>query len=80
MRTTLDIEDDVLLAAKEIGRRTRTSTGKALSDLARQALTKPRAGAVKEEKVRYGFRPLPATPGKIVTNELTNRLREEEGV
>lgn len=80
MRTTLDIEDDVLLAAKEIGRRTRVSTGKALSDLARQALTRPRAKVAKEEKAVYGFRPLPAAPGKIVTNELIDRLRDEEGV
>lgn len=80
MRTTLDIEDDVLQAAKEIGRRTRSSTGKALSDLARQALTQPRARTVKEEKALYGFRPLPAAPGKIVTNEQINRLREEESV
>lgn len=80
MRTTLDIEDDVLLAAKEIGRRTRVSTGKALSNLARQALTQPRARAVKEEKPLYGFRPLPAVPGKIVTNALIDQLREEEGV
>jgi hypothetical protein len=80
MRTTLDIEDDVLLAAKEIGRRNHISTGKALSDLARQALTRPRTKAAREEKAVYGFRPLPSTPGKIVTNELIDRLRDEEGI
>ncbi|HMO03770.1 MAG TPA: hypothetical protein PKC67_03235 [Kiritimatiellia bacterium] len=80
MRTTLDIEDDVLLAAKEISRRTRVSTGKALSDLARQSLTRPRAKATREAKAVYGFRPLPAAPGKIVTNDLIDRLRDEEGV
>lgn len=80
MRTTLEIEDDVLLAAKEIGRRRRISTGKALSELAREALTAPRSKSAKEEKAVYGFRPLPAAPGKIVTNELIDRLREEEGV
>ena len=80
MRTTLDIEDDVLQAAKEIGRRSRVSTGKALSDLARQALTRPQAPAVKEEKTVYGFRSLPGAPGKIVTNEMIDRLRDEEGI
>ena len=34
MRTSLDIEDDVLLAAKDIARRRRSSGGRALSDLA----------------------------------------------
>lgn len=81
MRTTLDIEDDVLLAAKEMGRRNRISTGKALSALAREALTRPRTKVVmKEEKAVYGFRPLPVASGKIVTNALIDRLRDEEGV
>ena len=39
MRTTLDIEDDVLLAARELARQWGVSMGKVLSDLARQALT-----------------------------------------
>ncbi len=38
MRTTLDLEEDVLLAAKDIARRRGVSIGKAVSDLARQAL------------------------------------------
>ena len=37
MRTTLDIEDDVLLAAKELARRSGSSAGQVLSRLARQA-------------------------------------------
>ena len=80
MRTTLDIEDDVLLAAKEIGSRNRISTGKVLSDLARQALIRPRAKSGHEERAVYGFRPLPDVPGKIVTNDMIDRLRDEEGV
>ena len=80
MRTTVDIEEDVLQAAKEIGRRTRASLGKVLSDLARQSLTRPSQSTVKEARATYGFRPLPAIPGKIVTNEMIDRLREEEGV
>jgi len=79
MRTTLDIEDDVLLAAKEIGRRTRASIGKVLSDLARRSLTRRSPSSVKEERATYGFRPLPREPGRIVTNEMIDRLREDEG-
>jgi hypothetical protein len=41
MRTTLDIDDDVLLAAKELAAIRRTTAGQVISDLARQALTGP---------------------------------------
>jgi len=38
MRTTLDIDDDILQAAKELAASRRTTAGKVLSDLARTAL------------------------------------------
>jgi hypothetical protein len=38
MRTTLDIDDDVLIAAKELSAMRKTSVGQVISDLARQAL------------------------------------------
>jgi hypothetical protein len=41
VRTTLDIDDDVLLAAKEIARRDKKSLGQVLRDLARQSFTRP---------------------------------------
>lgn len=81
MRTTLDIDDDVLAAAKEIGRRERKSAGTVLSSLARRALTEsaPAAGdRVREPKASYGFAPLP-TRGVVLTDALINRLREEIG-
>jgi len=40
VRTTVDLEEDVLLAAKEIARRRGNTVGQVLSDLARQALTR----------------------------------------
>ena len=39
MRTTLDIEDDVLAAAKELARRQGVSAGQVVSKLLRSALT-----------------------------------------
>ena len=48
MRTTLDIEDDVLLAAKAIARQQGLSTGKVLSDLARQALLREPSSTVRD--------------------------------
>ena len=80
MRTTIDIADDILTAAREIGRRQRRPLGDVISDLARQALTQRRlpTGEVAEADAFYGFRPLPAKPGVIVTNALVDRLRDED--
>jgi hypothetical protein len=39
VRTTLDLDEDVLVAVKEIAANRGTSAGKVLSDLARTALT-----------------------------------------
>jgi hypothetical protein len=73
MRTTLDIEEDVLLAAKDIARRRRSSVGRVLSDLARLGLVRGEAGAV-----RNGLPLFPVRPGAgVVTLEVVNRLRDE---
>jgi hypothetical protein len=80
MRTTLDIDDDVLQAAKELAQRERKTAGKILSDLARTALTSANdvsgppgpGGAV----LKNGWYVLPSS-GRIVTTELVNRLLEE---
>ncbi len=78
MRTTLDIDEDVLLAAKERARRERRSAGAVLSELARQALTGgPPPAEVAEPESFYGFEPLPRR-GAVVSNDLIDRLREEE--
>jgi hypothetical protein len=86
MRTTLDIEDDVLLAAKELARRSGSSAGQVISRLARQALTQAPAPApasatsgVKEPEATYGFRPFPAR-GKVVANDQVDKLRDDEGI
>lgn len=78
MRTTLDIADDVLRAAKERARHERKTVGQMLSELARQALTAPHdAGGVKEPKATYGLRPF-ASRGGLVTNELIDKLGEDD--
>ena len=79
MRTTLDIAEDVLQAAKERARRENKTAGEVISELARSALTAapsplPRAS---EPRAHYGLRPFPKRGG-IVTNELIDRLREED--
>jgi len=82
MRTTLDIADDVFLAASELARRENRTTGAVLSDLARQALSQPArpvvtGGPAVEPQEFLGFRPF-GRRGGVVTNELINRLREED--
>jgi hypothetical protein len=78
VRTTLDIADDVLQAAKERARRERKTLGEMISELARRALmTPPEPLSVKEPKAVYGLRPF-AQRGGIVTNELIDKLREDD--
>ncbi len=73
MRTTLDIDDDVLQAAKEMAEARRTTAGKMLSQLARRGLEKPRN--VRE---RNGVPLLPTRPSGVrVTMKLVNDLRDE---
>jgi len=82
MRTTLDIDDEVLTAAKEIARRRRTTAGAVISELARRALTQPapKPGvAEREPEPFFGFRPL-AADGRVVSDDTVERLREEEGI
>ena len=78
MRTTLDIADDVLAAARERARREQRTIGAVVSDLLRQALTAPvAAAAVREPKAVYGLKPFPRR-GAVVTNELIDQLRSED--
>jgi len=78
MRTTLDIADDVLQAAKERAKRERKTTGEVISELARRALTTPEEPICgKELKAVYGLKPF-ARRGRIVTNELIDKLRDED--
>jgi hypothetical protein len=60
MRTTLDIADDVLQAARDRARRERKTAGETLSELARSALTElPEGPGARDREGRYGFRPFP---------------------
>ena len=73
MRTTLDLDLDVLQAAKEIAASRGISAGQAVSELVRKALAAPRV-----KKVRNGVpvihRPAGAPP---LTMQTVNRLRDE---
>jgi len=77
MRTTLDIADDVLQAAKERARREKKTAGEVISELARSALTRPPGAGSAPARSKSGFRPFPRRGG-VVTNELIDKLREED--
>lgn len=82
MRTTLDIDDDVLAAAKAMSQRQQVSAGKALSNLARQALAGNPAspgGSTQNASNAAGFRPF-ASRGPVVSDALVDSLRDAEGV
>lgn len=82
MRTTIDIEDDVLAAAKELARIQNVSAGRVVSRLMREALAghQPQGQPVQTEvKQVGGFRPFPAR-GAVVANDQVNNLRDQEGV
>ena len=75
MRTTLDIDEDVLQVAKELAVLNKTTAGKMLSDLARRGL-EPRD---TEATVRNGVPLLPPRRGaRRVGMEDVNRLRDED--
>ena len=77
MRTTLDIDDDVLTAAKELAEAQKSTAGRVLSNLARKALTQPAEGADSREPVlKDGWYVLPSRGG-IVTSAMVERLLEE---
>jgi hypothetical protein len=81
MRTTLDIDDDVLLAAKEHATRERRSLGAVISTLAREALRRPATRPVRQGAAKRGgrFAVLPLRD-EIVTMEHVRNLQDAEGV
>lgn len=79
MRTTLDIEDDILQAAKELAQLEGVSAGKVISRLARRGLngsSQPRKANIK---YRNGVPILPSR-GEIITYEHIQNLMDEEGI
>ena len=74
MRTTLDLDEDILGVAKELAFQRKTSTGKVVSELVRKALTPKKA-----PKYRNGIRLLDRIPGaRPMTMELVNQLRDDD--
>lgn len=81
MRTTLQLDDDVLAAARVLARQRRTSLGAVISELARQALVAPAPGSSSADPGADHRNGLPLLPwkekGAPVDLELVNNLRDE---
>jgi len=75
VRTTLDLDLDILQAAKELAATRKTTVGKVVSELARRALESPKAA-----RVRNGVPLLPKRPAGSPkpTMKLVNELRDEK--
>lgn len=78
MRTTLDIEEDVLIVVKELARFEKTTAGKIVSRLVRKGLSDD-SNESKKLEYRNGV-PLLPRRGVIVTNQMIDKIREEEGI
>ena len=77
MRTTLDIEDDVLQAAKELAQRQGGSAGQVISDLARRGLN---ATPTKRRPGLHGGVPVLPSRSEIVTLDHVQKIQDQEGV
>ena len=74
MRTTLDIDDDVLRAVKELGEMRKKTAGQLLSELARKALCPPR-----KYDVRNGVPIIHRQPGSpLITTADVRRWMDED--
>jgi hypothetical protein len=75
MRTTLDIDEDVLQAAKELAAARGRTAGQVLSELARAGLQPP----ARTVRVRNGVPLLPSRPAGAPrpTMKVVNELRDD---
>ena len=85
MRTTLDLESDLLSAVRQIAQHEGSTAGRVISRLLRAALTgqpaltAPGRKAATRNIGAAGFRPF-APRGTPVTNADIDRLRDAEGI
>ena len=80
MRTTLDLEPDVLTAVRELAQRQRKTDSQIISELLRQTLNESNGASEQTgcDGDSYGFRPFPSRGG-VVTNTLIDELRGDFG-
>ncbi len=76
MRTTLDLDDTVLAAARSLARASRITLGEAVSELARRGLRQDTP--TPDADLSYSpFPVLVGDPDRVVTDEQVAALRDE---
>jgi hypothetical protein len=95
MRTTVDLDEDVLVAAKALSRAQRRTLGQVLSEAARRGILQGGQGSshpgskelqdqsavsANAQLARLGVHPFPYTGGPLATNQLVNQIRDQEGI
>ena len=79
MRTTLDIDNDVLAATKELARQEGKTAGAVISELARKGLS-VRGGSKRQALKNRNGVPLLPRRKEVITLEKICRLKDEEGI
>ena len=82
MRTTIDIDQDILETAKEIAKKEKKSAGAVISELARRGFYS-RQSSVEEQPEPYGEKngvPVLPPTGYLVTEESIRRMRDAEEI
>ena len=79
MRTTLNLDEDALLMAKQVAAREQLSRGEAVSRLIRQGCRVGVAATVSEAPLRGRFAILPERD-EVITSEHVRDLLDREGI
>ena len=78
MRTTLDLDDDVLQAAEDLARREKKTAGQVVSEVFRHGLCAQNQSFIPV-RARNGVPLLPLLPqAPAVTNEQIDKLRDQD--
>jgi hypothetical protein len=81
MRTTLNLDEDALIAARQIAQRERLSLGEAVSELVRRGATASggRLSGSLQAPLRGRFALLPVRD-EVITTQRVRELMEREGI
>ena len=86
MRTTLNIDDDIYLHARQIADAEHVAVGTIVSRIMRQGLQVAAPGGTDGQTpdnsgyVYVNGIPVIAADGRVITQALIDRIREEEGI
>jgi hypothetical protein len=79
MRTTLALDDDVLIIAKQKAQRENLSIGQAVSELMRAGIRAKQNPAALRKPTTSKYAVLPARD-EIITSEHVYKLQDQEGI